>query len=317
MSKNATVSLERNEKAYNLNEKARKVKTRSIWAAISDLILLLKGFVLVANVLPVVTGFWLALQFTNASIFEYWDVFLLTMIGSTLVMAGALILNNWYEVDLDRVMERTKDRPTVTGHFSLNAVLTMGIAFTTLGFVFLLFTTAEAAIYAFIGWFTYVILYTMWSKRKYTLNTMIGAVSGAVTPLIGWTVIAPGFHIVPITLALIVLIWQMPHTFAIAMRRYNEYKRAGVAMLPVVYGFEVTKRQIVVYIACLLPLPFFLGSLGTAFIVIATLLNVAWLVIAIRGLFTKNDIKWANQIFFYSVNYLMILFVMMMLVTWG
>jgi heme o synthase len=309
MSKNVIVSLERNEKTYNLNE-------RNIWTSLSDLTSLLKGFVLAANVLPVLTGFWLALHFTNASIFDYWEFFLLTMIGSTLVMAGALTLNNWYEVDLDRVMERTKDRPTVTGHFSMNTVLTMGIAFTLLGFILLLFTTVEATIYAFIGWFTYVILYTMWSKRKYTLNTMIGAVSGAVTPLIGWTVIAPGFHIVPITLALIVLIWQMPHTFAIAMRRYNEYKRAGVAMLPVVYGFEITKRQIVVYIACLLPLPFFLGSLGTTFIVIATLLNVAWLVIAIRGLFTKNDIKWANQIFFYSVNYLTILFVMMMLVTW-
>ena len=310
MSKNATVSLERNEKAYNLNE-------RNIWTILSDLTSLLKGFVLVANVLPVLTGFWLALHFTNASIFEYWDVFLLTMIGSTLVMAGALTLNNWYEVDLDRVMERTKKRPTVTGHFSLNTVLTIGIAFTILGFILLFFTTREATIYAFIGWFTYVILYTMWSKRKYTLNTMIGAVSGAVTPLIGWTVIAPGFHIVPITLALIVLIWQMPHTFAIAMRRYEEYKRAGVAMLPVVYGFEVTKRQIVVYIACLLPLPFFLGSLGTAFIAIATLLTIGWLVVGIRGLFTKNDVKWANQIFIYSVNYLMILFVMMILVTWG
>jgi heme o synthase len=310
MSKNVTVSLERNEKTYDLNQ-------RNIWTAISDLVSLLKGFVLVANVLPVLTGFWLALHFTNASIFDYWNVFLLTMIGSTLVMAGALTLNNWYEVDLDRVMERTKDRPTVTGHFSMNAVLTMGIAFTILGFILLLFTTIEATIYAFIGWFTYVILYTMWSKRKYTLNTMIGAVSGAVTPLIGWTVIAPGFHIVPITLALIVLIWQMPHTFAIAMRRYNEYKRAGVAMLPVVYGFEITKRQIVVYIACLLPLPFFLGSLGTAFIVIATLLNIGWLVVGIRGLFTKNDIKWANRIFIYSVNYLTILFVMMILVTWG
>jgi protoheme IX farnesyltransferase len=310
MSKNVTVSLERNEKTYDLNQ-------RNIWTVISDLTSLLKGFVLVANVLPVLTGFWLALHFTNASIFDYWNVFLLTMIGSTLVMAGALTLNNWYEVDLDRVMERTKDRPTVTGHFSMNAVLTMGIAFTILGFILLLFTTVEATIYAFIGWFTYVILYTMWSKRKYTLNTMIGAVSGAVTPLIGWTVIAPGFHIVPITLALIVLIWQMPHTFAIAMRRYNEYKRAGVAMLPVVYGFEITKRQIVVYIACLLPLPFFLGSLGTAFIVIATLLNIGWLVVGIRGLFTKNDIKWANRIFIYSVNYLTILFVMMILVTWG
>ena len=306
MSKNTAVSLKENE---NISLKNGKM-------ILLDLIYLLKGFVLVANVFPVLVGFWLALYFTGASLSQYWDIFLFTMIGSTLVIAGALALNNWYEVDLDREMERTKKRPTVTGGFSLNTVLTMGIVFTIAGFVFLLQTTGEAVIYAFIGWFTYVILYTMWAKRKYTLNTMIGAVSGAVTPLIGWTVIAPGFHIVPITVALIVLIWQMPHTFAIAMRRYDDYKRAGVAMLPVVYGFQITKRQIVVYITCLLPLPFFLWSLGTVFIAIATLLNIGWIVIAIRGLFSKNDVKWANTIFIYSVNYLMLLFVVMMMVTW-
>ncbi|KAA9021760.1 heme o synthase [Niallia endozanthoxylica] len=309
MRETVTTALEGNEKTY-------QVQNRSVKSIISDLTSLLKGLVLVVNVLPVLTGFWLALHFTNASILEYWDVLLITMIGSTLVIAGALALNNWYEVDLDRVMERTKNRPTVTGNFSMNAVLTMGIVFTILGFALLLFTTMEAVIYTFIGWFTYVVLYTMWSKRKYTLNTMIGAISGAVTPLMGWTVIAPGYHIVPITLALIVFIWQMPHTFAIAMRRYNEYKRAGVAMLPVVHGFEVTKRQIVVYIICLLPLPFFLASLGTEFVVIATVLNIIWMITGIRGLFMKQDIKWANHMFIYSVNYLLILFILMMVVTW-
>ncbi|WP_338447844.1 heme o synthase [Niallia oryzisoli] len=309
MRETVTTALERNEKAYQVNERTFK-------SMIQDLTSLLKGLVLVVNVMPVLTGFWLALYFTNASILEYWDVLLITMIGSTLVIAGALALNNWYEVDLDREMERTKNRPTVTGNFSMNAVLTMGIIFTIAGFAFLLFTTVEAVVYAFIGWFTYVVLYTIWSKRKYTLNTMIGAVSGAVTPLMGWTVIAPGYHIVPITLALIIFIWQMPHTFAIAMRRYDDYKRAGVAMLPVVHGFEVTKRQIVVYILCLFPLPFFLGSLGTTFVVIATVMNIIWMVTGIRGLFMKNDIKWANQMFIYSVNYLLILFLLMMAVAW-
>jgi len=99
------------------------------------------------------------------------------------------------------------------------------------------------------------------------------------------------------------------------MRRFEEYKRAGVAMLPVVYGFEVTKRQIVLYIACLLPLPFFLSTLGVVFISVATLLNIGWLIMGISGLFTKNDVNWANRIFIYSVNYLTILFLAMILVT--
>lgn len=308
MNEDMRVTLKGNKNIYH-------VKKRNVKTVLIDMISLLKGFVLVANVFPVLIGFWLALTFTNGSLTNYWDVFLYTMIGSTLVIAGALALNNWYEVDLDQEMERTQKRPTVTGSFSLNAVLMMGIIFTIAGFVLLLQTTIEAVIYTFIGWFTYVVLYTFWSKRKYTLHTMIGAISGAVTPLIGWSTITTGFHIVPITVALIVFIWQMPHTFSIAMRRYDDYKRAGVAMLPVVYGFEITKRQILVYVICLLPLPFFLWSLGAIFIVIATFLNIAWIVIAILGIYTKNDIKWANTIFLYSVNYLMILFILMMIVT--
>jgi heme o synthase len=308
MSKVEVPSLQKVEKASYIE----KSMTSTLFADIKSLF---KGPVLIANVLPVFTGFWLALYFSNSSFNDYWGLFLLTMIGSTFVMGGALVLNNWYDVDIDTVMDRTKKRPTVTGHFSLKAVLILGIVLTVLGFILLLFTTIEASIYAFIGWFTYVVLYTMWTKRKYTLNTVIGSVSGAVTPLIGWTVIEPGFQLVPIILFLILFIFQMPHTFAIAMKKHDEYKAANVAMLPVVYGFEMTKRQMFVYIACLLPLPFYLVSLGTTFIVIATILNIGWLAVSISGFFTKNDMKWAQINFLYSVNYITILFVMMVIVT--
>lgn len=290
-------------------------KKPKILTLISDLKSLLKGLVLISNVLPVITGFWLAIYFTGGSFSSNWTLFSLTIIGSTFVMAGALVLNNWYEVDLDREMERTQNRPTVTGSISMNTVLAIGISFSVLGFILLLFTTLGAAIYAFVGWFTYVVLYTFWSKRKYTLNTVIGSVSGAVTPLIGWAAIAPSYHIVPLVLALILFIWQIPHTFAIAMRRSDEYKAAGVAMLPVVRGFEFTKRQIVIYIACLLPLPFLLISLGSVFVIMATVLNLGWLVIGIRGFFTKDDLKWARVNFLYSVNYLALLFILMIVVT--
>ena len=86
-------------------------------------------------------------------------------------------------------------------------------------------------------------------------------------------------------------------------------------MLPVVYGFKMTKRQIAVYVACLLPMPFYLYSLGTTFIVIATVMNIGFLALSIAGFFTKNDLKWANAVFLYSVNYLTILFLMMIIVT--
>lgn len=305
MNKEGTFSSQKIGKSTGLNRKV----------TFNDLRELFKAIVLILNILPVFTGFWLAAYFTDYAIIEHWDTLLLTLVGSTMVMAGALVLNNWYDVDIDRVMARTRNRPTVTGNISLKTVLMIGITLTVLGFVLLLFTTIEATLYAFVGWFTYVVLYTMWSKRKYTLNTVIGSVSGAVTPLIGWAAIAPAYHIVPIVLFCILFIWQMPHTFAIAMKKYKEYEAAKVAMLPVVHGFDITKRQTAIYIACLFPLPLFLAGLGTTFMVTATVLNVAWLVVSISGFFTKNDQKWARVMFLCSVNYLAILFLMMIIVT--
>lgn len=308
MSKDKISSIQRAGKIPLVDE-------RNTSSLVADLKALFKAGVLAANVLPVFTGFWLALYFTESSFSDHWGLFLLTILGSTLVMAGALIINNWYDVDIDTIMERTKKRPTVTGNIPLKVVLTMGVTFTIVGFIILLFTTVEAAIYGFIGWFTYVFLYTMWSKRRYTMNTIIGSVSGAVTPLIGWGAIDSSFHIVPIMLFLILFVFQMPHTFAIAMKKCEEYRAAGVAMLPVVKGFEITKVQIAVYVACLLPLPFFLMQLGTVFVVAATILNIGWLVVSIRGFYTKNDLKWAHVIFLYSVNYVMIIFLMAIIVT--
>src|SRR5690625_4104004 len=236
-------------------------------------------------------------------------------IGSTLFMSGALMLNNWYEVDLDREMKRTQLRPTVTGNFSLKFVFNLGVISSVIGFIFLLFTTIETVLYALLARFTYVVLYTFWSKRRYTLNTVIGSVSGAFTPLIGWATVTSAYHIVPIVLFIMLFIWQIPHTFAIAMRRYEEYKAANVPMLPVVYGFSMTKRQSLVYVICLLPLPLFLISIGTGFVIITSILNIVWLIITIHGLFTKEDIKYANRMFYFSLTYLTIVFGMMILTT--
>ena len=290
-------------------------KKQGVKGFFSDLKSLVKGIVLIANVLPILSGFWLALYFTDSSFIMFWDKFLYMLIGGTLLMAGALMLNNRYEVDLDENMMRTQERPTVTGNFSLNTVLTAGIVSSILGMILLFMTTIEAAVYGFIGWFTYVVLYTFWSKRKYTLNTVIGSVSGAVTPLIGWAVITSAYHIVPILLSLMLFIWQIPHTFAIAMRRHDEYKAANVPMLPVVYGFDMTKRQMAVYVLCLLPLPFFLTSLGAFFVSVITVLNIAWSAIAVKGVFSKENKKYANTMFYFSLTYMTVAFGLMILMT--
>lgn len=283
---------------------------------LTDIKYLLKGKVLVANVLPVFTAYWLALYFKGENFTDHWLLFFLTMIGSTLVISGALMFNNWFEYDLDKKMDRTQRRPTVTGSFSLRGVLIAAIVTTIIGFGMMLLTTIEAAIYSFLGWFFYVVLYTFWSKRRYTVNTIIGSISGAFTPLIGWAVITPANHIVPIALFYILIIWQIPHTLAIAIKRLDDYTRAGVPMLPVVIGVDATIRQNLYYVIALLPVPFLLlGTFGWIFFTVSMLLTIGWIILSVKGYSTQYKQCWANMNLKYSLIYLIVLFTLMIVLT--
>lgn len=295
------------------NEEIRGQEHKS--TAYKDFLALIKIGIVNSNLITTFTGVWLALFFTEQSFLQEIDIVLYTLIGSALVIAGSCVINNYYDRDIDHVMERTKVRPTVTGRINPNYVLGIGIILILIGTGFLLLTTVTAAVIGLIGVFSYIFLYTIWSKRRYTINTVIGSISGAVPPLIGWAAIDPELPILAWLLFLIMFLWQPPHFLALAMKRVEEYRAAGVPMLPVVHGFAMTKRQIVIWVICLLPLPFYMFSLGALFVLIATLLNIGWLVLGIRGFKMKDEIKWAKQMFVYSLNYLTIMFVTMIIVT--
>ncbi|AKG05735.1 protoheme IX farnesyltransferase [Salimicrobium jeotgali] len=282
---------------------------------VKDIKSLIKVGIINSNLITTFAGFWLALYYTGASIVTEWVTLLWTLLGTALVIAGGCILNNWYDRDIDPIMDRTQNRPTVTGTMSLQSVLIGGLVTSAAGFLVLTLASWQAALWGVFGWIVYVILYTMWSKRRYTLNTVIGSFSGAVPPLIGWAAIEPGLRMEAWMLFLIMFLWQTPHFLALAMKKKDDYERAGVPMLPVVKGFEMTKRQIVVYVACLLPLPLYLASLGGVFLTVAYILSVGWLVLALAGFVMKDDKKWATWMFVYSLNYLTILFLTMVLVT--
>ena len=282
---------------------------------LKDFLALIKIGIINSNMITAFTGMWLALYYSDQlqNFFNYLDQVILGLIGVWLVIAGSCSLNNYIDRDIDVIMSRTKYRPTVTGAFSPAFAMTIGLSFVTIGTIILFQTSTTAGIIGIIGSFTYVFLYTLWSKRRYTLNTVIGSISGAVPPLIGWAVIDPDLHIIAWVLFLIMFIWQPPHFLALAMRRTEEYRAAGIPMLPVVHGFEITKRQIMIWILCLLPLPLYLYSLGVPFIVIATILNIGWILLGIRGYKTQDDVKWATKMFVYSLNYLTIIFVAMVI----
>ncbi|SDL78035.1 heme o synthase [Sediminibacillus halophilus] len=284
----------------------------ALWA---DIMALIKVGIINSNLITAFAGFWLALYFTGGILSDYWGKLILMVAGTALLIAGGCILNNYYDRDIDPIMKRTKNRPTVTGSIPLKVILAMGILTSLAGAVLLSFTTMEAALIGAFGWFAYVVLYTMWTKRRYTINTAVGSLSGAVPPVIGWAAVDPSPHAAAFILFLIMFLWQTPHFLALAIKKCKEYKAAGIPMLPAVHGFAITRRQMVIYVACLLPLPFYLFSLGKVFLIIAGLLNAGWLILGISGFFMKNSRKWANLMFVYSLNYLMILFVTMVLVT--
>lgn len=285
---------------------------KSVWKEISAVI---KIGIVHSNLITTFTGLWLALHFMGEKFLENLHVVFFTLFGSALIIAGSCSVNNYIDRDIDHLMERTKNRPTVTGTIEPKRVLWLGIILITVGTLSLLMTTVAAAIFGLIGVVTYVFLYTMWTKRNYTLNTVVGSIAGAIPPVIGWAAVDPHFHVVPFILFLLMFLWQPPHFLALAMKRCEEYRAAGIPMLPVVHGFAMTKRQMVIWVACLLPLPFYLFSLGTPFLTIATLLNVGWLILGLYGFKMKDDLKWAKWMFVYSLNYLTILFVAMVIVT--
>ncbi|WP_442599361.1 heme o synthase [Neobacillus sp. D3-1R] len=268
-----------------------------------------------SNLITTFTGLWLALHFSNIGFLNNLDIIFFTLLGSSLIIAGSCSINNYIDRDIDHLMERTKDRPTVTGKFKPSGVLILGILLIVFGTVLLALTTWTAMVIGIIGVFSYVVLYTMWSKRQYVSNTVVGSVSGAVPPLIGWAAVDGNLDMIAWSLFLIMFVWQPPHFYALAMRRVEEYRAAGIPMLPVVKGFKTTKNHINLWVLALLPLPFLLTSLGITFVVLASILNVGWLVIGLYGYKMKDDIKWAKLMFVYSLQYLTIMFVAMVIVT--
>lgn len=280
-----------------------------------DLLSLMKIGIVNSNILTTFTGIWLAIQLNGLDILDALPTAIITIIGSSLIIAGSCVINNYIDRDIDPHMERTKNRPTVTGNIKPSITISIGILLLIVGFTFMAFTTLMAVVYAFIGAFTYIVLYTLWTKRNYTLNTVVGSISGAAPPLIGWAAIDANLHFIAWMLFLIMFIWQPPHFLALAMRRSEEYRKAGIPMLPVVYGFEMTKRQVMIWVLCLLPLPFYMQDLGLPFIIFATILNIGWVVLGIYCYKQKDDQKFSKLMFIYSINYLTLLFMSMIVFT--
>src|ERR1700704_2148464 len=211
------------------------------------------------------------------------------LLGSIAVLAiaagagAAGVLNMWYDADIDAVMTRTARRPIPTGTISHAEALAFGLvlAYSAVAVLALALNVKAAALLAFAIFF-YVVVYTVWLKRRTPQNIVIGGAPGALPPVIGWAAASGEVGLEPFILFLIIFLWTPPHFWALSLNRSDEYARAGVPMLPVVAGRSATTRQILVYSVLLVPislLPWALGFVGMIFAATAAISGVIFVVL--------------------------------------
>lgn len=269
----------------------------------------LKTGIIKSNLVPMFAGLTLAMYTYEYKITDKIPEMILAIIGTALIIGAAGAFNNVYDRDIDAVMERTKVRPTVTGAISIKTTIWLAIMLAVLGILALSFTTLLSAFLGFMGLFLYIVPYTMWTKRRTVYNTEVGSLSGAMPPLIGWAAIYPDItHPALLGLFVIAILWQMPHFYAIAIRRHDDYKAANVPMLPVVKGIKRTYLQTNIYLIIMMLASFLLGSLSIGLMLVGLLLGGIWLIISIVAYRQEDSEKWAKMLFIYSLIYMTIMF---------
>ncbi len=224
-------------------------------------------------------------------------------------------INMWYDADIDAVMSRTRLRPIPAGRVSAGDALGFGtaLAIGSVAMMGLFVNWAAAALLALTIAF-YVFVYTMWLKRLTPQNIVIGGAAGAFPPMIGWAAVTGDIGLLPVLLFAIVFMWTPPHFWALALYRSEDYRKAGVPMLPVVAGPAATRRQIVLYSALLWPLtlaPTLLGVAGLVYGAGAFLLGAVFMAMAVQVL-RSEDARPAMRLFGYSILYLFLLFALLL-----
>ena len=232
--------------------------------------------------------------------------------------AGAL--NMWYESDLDALMSRTCLRPIPTGKVKKDQALIFGIVLSIISVSMLYyFSNLISAILLASTIAFYFFIYTIWLKRKTSQNIVIGGAAGALPPVIGWTISTGVITIEPVILFLIIFFWTPSHFWALSLYKSSDYKKAKIPMLPIISGVKTTKINILVYALIMLPVtaaPYFY-NFGSLFYLIVSLLMTIYYIYLCYKLFKTKNLKQSNilarKIFVYSIFYLFLLFVLILL----
>ena len=245
---------------------------------------------------------------------------LISIFFVTIGAGAAGALNMWYEADLDKLMARTCLRPIPTGKINRDHALIFGIALSFVSIYGLYyFSNFLSALLLFITIAFYVFVYTIWLKRKTPQNIVIGGASGALRPVIGWTIATNSLTFEPITFFLIIFYWTPSHFWALSLYKAEDYQKAKIPMLPITNGIEETKKKIFIYSLFMLPIifvPYVIGFVGEVFLATSLLLTLYYNFVCYDLFkYKKNafDIKKAKKVFGYSILYLFLIFVLFLI----
>lgn len=282
----------------------------SVRDVLRQFLALTKPGIIFGNTISVMGGFFLAAQGAFDPV-----LFLVTLLGLALVIASGCAFNNVIDRDIDALMERTRNRPLVQGTITPATTLGFASVLGLAGFALLLIgtnllTTGLAA----FGFFVYVVLYSLWTKRTSVYGTLVGSLSGAVPPVVGYCAVTGQFDTGALTLLIIFCLWQMPHSYAIAIFRFRDYQAAGIPVLPVVKGLETAKHHIVGYTVAFIAAALSLslaGYAGVGYFVVALGMGLYWLYLGFQGYRAHDEVKWAKKNFGFSILTITVLSVMM------
>jgi protoheme IX farnesyltransferase len=240
---------------------------------------------------------------------------LLSLFGTALIVGSANALNMWWEVDVDAKMARTRSRPLPAGRLSTDAALAFGLALAAISLPMLFLVNVATGLLGLVALLSYVAVYTP-LKRHTSMALLVGAVPGAMPPLMGWSTATGSVGLGGLLLFAVLFLWQLPHFAAISIFRAEDYARAGLQVVSVQHGEAGARRSIAVYtvllvVASLLFVPF--GLAGRTYAVTASVLGAAFLALALRGVVATGhagrfDVKrWAKLVFAASIPYLTVL----------
>ena len=234
-----------------------------------------------------------------------------TVLGGTFAAAGANATNMVVDADIDALMDRTKNRPLVTGVVSPRNALVFAITLEVVAFTWLVaFVNLLSAVLAVSATLFYVFVYTLWLKRTSTQNIVIGGAAGAVPVLVGWSAVTNSLGWAPIVLFLVIFYWTPPHFWALAIRYRDDYAKAEVPMLPVVASLETTARRILFYTVILVALTLVfapVADMGAIYLASALALGAVFTAFAL-SLRRDPSEGTAMRLFTYSITYVTLLF---------